>query len=50
LQSEIVKESTEFGRLPLLRPIRKQASESVPLQLLTLTVSMLNLLGLQLVV
>ncbi len=39
LQSEMVKEATEFGRLPLVKPIRKAASESVPLQLLTLTVS-----------
>ena len=49
LQSEIVKQATEFGLLPAVTPIRKAASESMPLQLLTLTESMLNLLGLPLV-
>ena len=39
LQSEMVKEATEFGRLPLVTPIRKAASERVPLQLRTLTES-----------
>ncbi len=45
LQSETANEATEFGLLPEPNPIRKAASESVPVQLLTLTVSMLNRLA-----
>ena len=45
VQSEMVREATEFGRLPLANPIRKAPSERKPLQFLTLTVSMMDLLG-----
>src|ERR1700687_3440289 len=43
VQSARVKLSIEFGLLWPLIPIRKAASQSLPLQLLTLTESMLNL-------
>ena len=42
VQSETVREVTEFGLLPEPSPIAKPARVSLPLQLLTNTVSMLN--------
>ncbi len=44
MQSEIVKEATELRLLPFVTPIRKAPSQVLPVQLLTLTVQMLNLL------
>jgi hypothetical protein len=44
-QSEIVKDATELRLLPFATPIRKAPSHVLAVQLLTLTVSMLNLLG-----
>src|SRR5581483_8674842 len=42
LQSETVRDFTESGRLPLVKPIRKVASDALPLQFLTSTLSIVN--------